>query len=86
MKNDEKFEVKYKLDSYNIFEFLNNHPGGINYVRPYEDKDITKPMDLYDHSKAAYYLLKEYRNKGRDKEAEDDLEVGSCKIGFDGYS
>lgn len=75
MNEDGKFEVKYKEDNYNIYAFLNNHPGGINYVKPYEQKDVTRQMKEHDHSKAAYYLLKEYRNGGRDlHQNEEDLE------------
>ncbi|XP_050504664.1 fatty acid 2-hydroxylase [Diabrotica virgifera virgifera] len=72
MKEDDKFDVKYNAQSYNIYEFLNNHPGGLNYVQPYKEKDVTKPMSLYEHSKAAYYLLEEY-TKGK-RRAEEDLE------------
>lgn len=74
MKED--FGVKYNTEIYDIQNFLANHPGGINYVKPYREKDISKPMSQYEHSKAAYYLMKEYKTDGRDAKAEDDLEVG----------
>ncbi|KAG5893927.1 hypothetical protein JTB14_028737 [Gonioctena quinquepunctata] len=74
MKDNGEFEVKYDSNSYNIYEFLNNHPGGINYVKPYEEKDVTNPMSLYEHSKAAYYLLEEYKKGGRTMRECDDLE------------
>uniref|UniRef100_V5I951 Fatty acid 2-hydroxylase n=1 Tax=Anoplophora glabripennis TaxID=217634 RepID=V5I951_ANOGL len=74
MKRDGNFEVKYRENKYNIYSFLNNHPGGINYVKPYEQKDVTKRMKDHEHSKAAYYLLKEYRDGGRDSNQNEDLE------------
>lgn len=81
MKKDETFEVNYKQDKYNIYEFLNNHPGGTNYVKPYEQKDITRRMEDHQHSKAAYYLLKEYKDGGRNKDkSEEDLEVGKNSL------
>ncbi|CAH2004284.1 unnamed protein product [Acanthoscelides obtectus] len=70
---DTKFKIDYESNTYNIYQFLNNHPGGVNYVKPYESKDVAQPMRRYDHSKAAYYLLKEYQQGGRKKD-EDDLE------------
>ena len=74
------FSVNYNDDIYNIYDFLNNHhhPGGINYVKSYEDKDITKRMQKVQHSKAALYLLRQYKKGGRDtstKDNQDDLEV-----------
>lgn len=78
MNKDGKFEVNYNENKYNIYEFLNNHPGGINYVKPYERKDITRRMEDHQHSKAAYYLLKEYKDGGRDTDkGQENLEV-SC--------
>ncbi|CAH0551932.1 unnamed protein product [Brassicogethes aeneus] len=75
-KNNEDFKVKYRNDTYNIFSFLNNHPGGVNYVRPYENKDIDQRMKNTNHSDAAYYLLKEYVQGGRKNLKEnDDLET-----------
>lgn len=75
MNKYEQFNVKYNKQHYDIYEFLNNHPGGTNYVQLYKEKDIAKPMGLYDHSKAAFYLLEEYRKGGREKSnTEEDLE------------
>lgn len=78
MQENKEFKIKHLGDSYNIYDFLNNHPGGINYVKPYEDKEITKRMENTQHSKAAYYLLREYKTGGRDtsnKNNQEDLEV-----------
>lgn len=66
MKNEEPFNVSHENQKYDIHHFLRNHPGGLNYVRPYKDKDITKRMKDTLHSKAAYYLLREYKEDGRD--------------------
>lgn len=72
MKNEEPFNVRHNDQKYDIHEFLKNHPGGLNYVRPYKDKDITKRMKDTQHSKAAYYLLREYKNDGRDLTSTSD--------------
>nr|CAH7767447.1 unnamed protein product [Callosobruchus chinensis] len=72
-RDGNKFKINYESNTYNIYQFLNNHPGGVNYVRPYEGKEVAQSMRRYDHSKAAYYLLKEYQLGGR-KEDENDLE------------
>lgn len=82
MKQDEKFDVRYDSDTYNIQTFLVNHPGGLNYVKPYREKDISKPMGQYEHSKAAYYLMREYKIEGRDGTAADDFEVGVTSVQF----
>jgi hypothetical protein len=71
---DKKFEVKYSGNAYNIFEFLNHHPGGINYITPCEKKEVTQRMHQTQHAKAAYYLLREYRVGGRDTSSEGDQE------------
>ncbi|CAH1365951.1 unnamed protein product, partial [Tenebrio molitor] len=49
---DKKFEVKYSGNAYNIFEFLNRHPGGINYITPCEKKEVTQRMHQTQHAKA----------------------------------
>lgn len=75
-KQQEQFNVKYKEKKYDIYSFLNNHPGGINYVRPYKEKDITNRMKDTQHSKAAYYLLREYKENGRDiTNSENDVDL-----------
>ncbi|CAH1162857.1 unnamed protein product [Phaedon cochleariae] len=74
MNQNEEFDVKFNANCYNIYEFLNNHPGGTNYLRPYQEKEVTKPMKQYQHSKAAYYLLEEYRKGGRKIEENSDME------------
>ncbi|CAG9864072.1 unnamed protein product [Phyllotreta striolata] len=75
MQQNGRFNVKYDKRCYDIYEFLNNHPGGANYVQPYEEKDIAKPMSLYEHSKAAFYLLEEYKTGGRRaRDGQEDLE------------
>lgn len=85
MQNEsEDFEVVYKKELYSIATFLRNHPGGINYLEPYKRKDVSKQMENTKHSKAALYLLQEYKKEGKrkmsspnhQKEEEEDLEVG----------
>ncbi|XP_049817262.1 fatty acid 2-hydroxylase [Aethina tumida] len=66
------FNVKYDSVDYNVYAFLNNHPGGINYVKPYKDKEISKRMKETHHSAAAYYLMQEYRKGGRNNLPENE--------------
>ncbi|XP_050305708.1 fatty acid 2-hydroxylase isoform X2 [Anthonomus grandis grandis] len=61
----ESFEVQYGSDKYNIYSFLNNHPGGVNYIAPYKERDVGKRMEDTKHSRAAYYLFEEYKKDGR---------------------
>lgn len=79
MHKNDSFEVLYNEESYAIDNFLNNHPGGINYLAPYKEKDVSQRMEGVPHSKAAYYLLQEYkkerrRRKGQSEEEVEDLE------------
>ncbi|KAH0813535.1 hypothetical protein GEV33_009256 [Tenebrio molitor] len=80
---DKKFEVKYSGNAYNIFEFLNRHPGGINYITPCEKKEVTQRMHQTQHAKAAYYLLREYRVGGRDTSSEGDQEDLEVLVDWD---
>lgn len=73
----DNFNVQYVGQNYDIREFLKNHPGGVNYVQAYEDRDVTQKMQDMHHSKAAFYLLREYKIGGRDlnrNQHTDDLE------------
>lgn len=84
MGKTSQFQVKHLGNNYNIYEFLNNHPGGINYVQPYKEKEVTKRMKDSRHSKAAYYLLREYKSEGRDESNVDGEDLEVChKMLFD---
>ncbi|XP_022905799.1 uncharacterized protein [Onthophagus taurus] len=77
IKKDDSFNVKYTGKTYDIQDFLKNHPGGSNYVDAFRDKDVTQKMLDNHHSKAAFYLLREYKLGGRDEiknEHTEDLE------------
>lgn len=78
MVYDKNFNVKHVGDRYEINEFLRNHPGGVNYIKPYKEKDVTKRMVDTKHSNTAFYLLREYKVGGRNErttEFNEDLEV-----------
>lgn len=78
MVSKNEFNVKHIGNTYDIKEFLRNHPGGVNYVKPYKEKDVTKRMVDTQHSNAAFYLLREYKTGGRNDtltEFNEDLEV-----------
>lgn len=72
MAKKDTFPVVYDKSTYDIYTFLNNHPGGINYVSPLKNKDIQNRMKDTYHSKAAYYLLREYQDGGRDTAPRND--------------
>lgn len=76
MQNNDTFDVFYKKEPYDLYNFLNNHPGGINYLAPYKEKDVAKRMEETSHSKAAYYLFQEYKKgeKRKKGDTEEDLE------------
>lgn len=74
----QSFEVKFSGKNYQISEFLRNHPGGNNYLNGYNRKDVENRMLATEHSKSAYYLLREYKIGGRDitpNQYTEDLEV-----------
>eukprot|EP01031_Cornospumella_fuschlensis_P036970 gene36970-44850_t len=52
--------VKYKEDTYNIYNFLTEHPGGRSILEKYENKDITRAFDDINHSDYARQKMKEY--------------------------
>ncbi|XP_076268497.1 fatty acid 2-hydroxylase [Rhynchophorus ferrugineus] len=74
MKYNGSFNIFLKDDKYNIQSFLKYHPGGVNYLTPYEEKDVLDRMKNTDHSKAAYYLLEEYKSDGARLDSGRDLE------------
>lgn len=75
----QQFTVNHIGDKYEINEFLRNHPGGVNYIQSYKEKDVTRRMLDTQHSTSAFYLLREYKIGGRNEnptEFNEDLEVG----------
>ncbi|XP_017774234.1 PREDICTED: fatty acid 2-hydroxylase [Nicrophorus vespilloides] len=69
------FQVRFCGEGYELKDFLKFHPGGINYLSGYKDKDVGLRMESTQHSQSAFYLLREYREGGRNiemfKENED---------------
>lgn len=77
------FEILNRRKKYDITNFLQNHPGGINYVEKYRNRDVSARMKETNHSTSALYLLREYRYDGRDDsciDGEEDLEVRMFQI------
>jgi cytochrome b involved in lipid metabolism len=71
---EEKLIVAYKSELYDITEFIYKHPGGVNTLFNKNQKDIEKSFRDADHSKAAEYLLQEYKLKSENK-FDERLEV-----------
>lgn len=59
-KRSTEFLVKYRDRVYNIYNFLNHHPGGKNTLLRLKDQVLDKELAKNPHSKSAYYLLEEY--------------------------
>jgi cytochrome b involved in lipid metabolism len=72
---EEKFKVKYGGSSVDISTFLRNHPGGVNTLEKYEGLDIDEKFKFYEHSKAAEYLIKDFKSRNQKVEDESYLEV-----------
>eukprot|EP01034_Spumella_vulgaris_P029276 gene29276-36299_t len=60
VQNGKSLLVKYKEDTYNIYDFLPEHPGGRSILEKYEDKDITRAFDDINHSEYARSKMKTY--------------------------
>jgi 4-hydroxysphinganine ceramide fatty acyl 2-hydroxylase len=58
---EEKFIVKYKNDLFDITKFMSKHPGGVNTLSGYNQKNIDEKFQSVEHSPAAKYLLNEYK-------------------------
>lgn len=82
-KTNEECRVKYDGVDYDITKFMHKHPGGTNYLKGYLGDDVKKRMDETNHSKAAKYILRDYKVGGRNEEKIDekeDLEVSKYSL------
>ncbi|CAO1428597.1 unnamed protein product [Diamesa hyperborea] len=61
MREKEKFIVEYEKELYDITDFMHKHPGGVNTLSGSNNKNIDNKFRSAVHSKAAEYLMKEYR-------------------------
>ncbi|XP_011879070.1 PREDICTED: fatty acid 2-hydroxylase [Vollenhovia emeryi] len=59
-KDSTEFLVKYRDRVYNIYNFLNYHPGGKNTLARLKDQVLDGELAKNPHSKSAYYLLEEF--------------------------
>ncbi|XP_034949340.1 fatty acid 2-hydroxylase [Chelonus insularis] len=59
--NINKFFVKYQGDTYEISDFLKNHPGGSQSLKAYKGLALDKIFTDVEHSKAAFHLFKEFK-------------------------
>lgn len=66
-KGSTEFLVKYRDRVYNIYNFLNYHPGGKNTLLRFKDQILDKELAKNHHSKSAYYLLEEYAVQHQDR-------------------
>lgn len=58
---EEKLIVKYKSELFDITNFISKHPGGVNTLYGYNQKNIEEKFHSVEHSPAAKYLLNEYK-------------------------
>lgn len=59
-KESTEYLVKYRDRIYNIYKFLNYHPGGKNTLSRFKDRVLDGELAKNPHSKSAYYLLEEF--------------------------
>jgi cytochrome b involved in lipid metabolism len=55
-----KLLVEYKGETFDIQDFLVEHPGGRTILEKYENKDITRAFDDINHSEYARKKMKQY--------------------------
>lgn len=55
-----KFLVKYRDRLYDIYDFVDYHPGGKNTLMRFKDQILDGALAKYPHSESAYYLLEEF--------------------------
>lgn len=51
------------LGDYDLSKFLRDHPGGINTLKNYKDKNLLDAMVKYGHSVSAFHMLKDFKVK-----------------------
>ncbi len=78
---EEKLVVAYKDELYDLTEFIYKHPGGVNTLSGKNQRNIEKSFHNaeHQHSKAAEYLLQEYKIKAKEK-LDERLEVVNCGL------
>nr|CAD7443468.1 unnamed protein product [Timema bartmani] len=68
-----EFVVHHGESEYELSRFLHFHPGGFNTLLGFKFRDIAGKMRTTQHSKAAHYLMEEYRRSVANN-ASHDLE------------
>lgn len=64
-----KFIVKYRQQYYDLSNFIDKHPGGVNTLKGLNQTDMTaRFLKAPPHSDAAMYLMREYKIDGQDYE------------------
>jgi cytochrome b involved in lipid metabolism len=82
---EEKLIVKYKSDLFDITNFISKHPGGVNTLNGYNQKNIEEKFHSVEHSPAAKYLLNEYKISTQqletnNNELDESMEVSKCQV------
>lgn len=52
--------VRFQGRVYDVYNFLNYHPGGKDTLIHFRNKDLNKAFKKYPHSKSAFHLLEEF--------------------------
>ena len=74
--------ISYKGNVYDVTQFLDDHPGGDDFILQHAGKDVTEVMadpNEHDHSDAAYEMLAEFRI-GRIGVDADIVKDGTCEV------
>jgi cytochrome b involved in lipid metabolism len=79
---EEKFVVEYKKQLYDITSFVAKHPGGFSTLENLNHKNIELKFKSIEHSKAAEYLLSEYKvmNRLQKDSVDESMEVSQYEV------
>ncbi|KAL0881411.1 hypothetical protein ABMA27_001278 [Loxostege sticticalis] len=58
-----EFPVRFHGKSYDIKQFLRDHPGGVNTLKKYKGKSVVQAMNAFGHSTSAYHMLADFKVK-----------------------
>ncbi|KAL4714689.1 hypothetical protein ACJJTC_012606 [Scirpophaga incertulas] len=55
------FPILYSGQKYDIKQFLQDHPGGVNTLERYKGRSVQKAMETFGHSVSAYHMLCDFK-------------------------
>lgn len=58
------FPVTFDNESYELKNFMRDHPGGVDTLKVYKGKSIKHAMKKFGHSASAYHMLNDLKVSG----------------------